>query len=266
MLSALRSVKLLTATVLIVICFAWIARLAAFIEGDSQLQMASVYWIANVSGVARPLQTMSNVLFVAAIVYGFLRVPRSLMLPFVVGVTLAGTSGALSFAASIVMALINAAAAMPTTFVVLLGISQLLSWKAINQVGVLLGLDMDGDGDVDPYDLLILASRTRVGVKIGLPTLLRKLSASTGHQQHPAAASGAGDSGASSAMQRLQAKCELLEELLDKQRAETKGEYARGYKDGIAHHFERKRRVLEPAMTNPSCLLNNRVMDMHTVN
>mmetsp|Transcript_13825 Transcript_13825/g.42841 ORF Transcript_13825/g.42841 Transcript_13825/m.42841 type:complete len:286 (-) Transcript_13825:184-1041(-) len=116
------------------------------------------------------VSTLCNWLYGCAVFWGFVVFPRGRMLamtaltfpvgPSIVLVLLGGVAG------------INVAfATRPMASVALLWILWFLPSKIAQKLGLYMGLDADGDGDVDVLDVLAALAATRVGAALRLQAL-----------------------------------------------------------------------------------------------
>lgn len=161
-------------------------RMYAYIAGKPKYRFALYMLVGPIpdeeSAVAL-LGYACNFLYCLSILLGFLFLPRGPMLAFAMLTCLVGPAA--------VLVLLGAAAAAMAAFAVYPLASVLTMWtfffatSTVAQVlGRRLGLDSDGDGDVDLLDILHYAASTTWGRKVGLPRLHKILNESAGGPFH----------------------------------------------------------------------------------
>ena len=113
------------------------------------------------------LNLLCNFLYGTFILLGFLLLPRGYMLLATMLTFFVGPALVLIFLGCIVAAMV-AFALYPLYSVFTIWLFFFLTSQIAQVLGKNLGLDHDGDGDVDWLDLLHWASHTRLGKKVGL--------------------------------------------------------------------------------------------------
>jgi len=124
------------------------------------------------------LNMICNLLYGVAILVGFLLLPRGFML--------LGTLATIFVGPALVLILLGSTALVAVAFALYPVTSVLTLWlfffstsQAFQVIGRQLGLDRDGDGDVDLLDVLHCASQTTWGRALGLPKLHETLNQAT---------------------------------------------------------------------------------------
>lgn len=113
------------------------------------------------------LSTLCNILYGISVLFGFLFLPRGPMLLASLATLWIGPGLVLILLGSI--ACVVAAFAMyPITSVAVMCAVFFLTSKLGQTIGKRLGLDSDGDGDVDWLDVLHFMARTEIGSSVGL--------------------------------------------------------------------------------------------------
>jgi tetrahydromethanopterin S-methyltransferase subunit G len=116
------------------------------------------------------LSTLCNVLYGWGIVVGFWCLPRGKMLAITLMTLFVGPALVLILL-GLLAALTGSFAMYPVTSVSVVWLVYFMTSQVAQAVGRKMGLDSDGDGDVDFLDLLHAAGRSRMGKYLGLQKL-----------------------------------------------------------------------------------------------
>lgn len=125
------------------------------------------------------LNYICNVLYGLAILSGFLVLPRGPMLMATILTIFTGPALVLVLLGCMV-AMMAAFAMYPVLSVLTLWMFFFLTSQLAQVIGRRLGLDHDGDGDVDFLDLLSYAASTKWGKLLGIPIMHSMLNEATG--------------------------------------------------------------------------------------
>ena len=104
------------------------ASLQTFVHGASHVVDDASHFAADhahqLQSIWHHLVQTSNVLYVLIITYGFVRLPREMMLPLVGCLLVFGLTGAIALLGQLLLSLINLAANYPVVFVLFLCMSR----------------------------------------------------------------------------------------------------------------------------------------------